>query len=70
MAGSGNLISGNTGWGIEYSGYPSVSLGLVIQGNLIGTDMTGTVALGNGSGIDLLATGHPCRRHDRAPRRM
>ena len=42
-AGAGNLISGN-GTGIRIT---SGSTGTQIQGNLIGTDVTGTVALGN-----------------------
>jgi hypothetical protein len=43
-AGAGNLISGNRLYGIiTYS-----SLHVVIQGNTIGTDITGTHALGNG----------------------
>jgi putative cofactor-binding repeat protein len=42
--GAGNLISGNAGGGI----YEDTDT--VIQGNLIGTDVTGSVALGNGSG--------------------
>ncbi|HJT30908.1 MAG TPA: Calx-beta domain-containing protein, partial [Pirellulales bacterium] len=43
-AGSGNLISGNTGGGILLAG-PG---GDVVEGNLIGTDAAGTAALGNG----------------------
>jgi titin len=49
--GAGNLISGNS-FGIEIIG----SLGIdnvVVQGNYIGTDATGTHALGNGTGIYL-----------------
>ena len=46
--GAGNLISGNTTYGIQIVGHPDVS----IQGNLIGTDVNGTAALGNGiSGV-------------------
>jgi titin len=40
--GAGNLISGNTFRGIDVS-----ATGNVIQGNFIGTDVSGTVALGN-----------------------
>ena len=42
-AGAGNLISGNTGLGIELSSAP----GNLIQGNFIGTNAAGTTALGN-----------------------
>jgi titin len=42
VAGAGNLISGNTFHGIELFGS-----GNLVQGNLIGTDITGTQALGN-----------------------
>jgi hypothetical protein len=46
--GAGNLISGNIGSAIAMSG----GSGFVIQGNFIGTDVTGTKALGNGIGIN------------------
>ncbi len=45
-AGAGNLLSGNLGWGLEVDG--PVTANTVIQGNLIGTDATGTFAVGNG----------------------
>lgn len=51
--GDGNVISGNTGSGIR-AGYADA----VIQGNFIGTDVTGTAALGNiGPGINISDTG-------------
>ena len=43
--GAGNLISGNDGYGVHL--IPSAN-GNVLMGNLIGTDVTGTKALGNG----------------------
>ncbi len=43
--GAGNLISGNGGDGISIYNRPS---GTLVQGNLIGTDITGTSPLGNG----------------------
>lgn len=43
--GEGNLISGNAWDGIAV--YGGTSINNVIQGNLIGTDVTGTVAVGN-----------------------
>ncbi len=47
--GAGNLISGNPMYGILINHHPDVT----IQGNRIGTDVTGTVALGNAvGGID------------------
>ncbi len=46
-AGAGNVISGNTGQGIEI--HDAISSGNVIQGNLIGLDVTGTNDLGNSS---------------------
>ena len=42
-AGSGNVLSGNFGYGVFADG----SSNLVIQGNLIGTNAAGTAALGN-----------------------
>jgi hypothetical protein len=48
--GSGNLISGNT-TGIGFNVATSDPTGSTIQGNLIGTDATGTAALPNGTGI-------------------
>ncbi len=47
--GAGNLISGNGGIGVSLDGAPST----VVAGNFIGTDVTGTLDLGNGSGVYL-----------------
>jgi len=47
VAGARNLISGNRFSGISIA-QPQTS-GTIVQGNLIGTDVTGTVDLGNGS---------------------
>jgi hypothetical protein len=46
-AGGGNLISGNTGNGIGNNGEANVT----IQGNMIGTDATGELAIPNAVGI-------------------
>ena len=44
-AGAGNVISANFGSGVVIDGSPSVRN--VVQGNLIGTEMTGSAGLGN-----------------------
>ncbi len=46
-AGAGNLISGNGGIGVHI-------INGVVQGNLIGTDVTGTLPLGNATGVQTL----------------
>ncbi len=51
VAGAGNLISGNTTYGVQITG--SGATGNVIEGNLIGTDLTGTVAIANATGVEL-----------------
>jgi titin len=46
-AGSRNIISGNSGWGILIGGTGTMSN--TISGNYIGTDVSGTEKLGNGN---------------------
>jgi titin len=58
-AGVSNVISGNTGDGVEISG--SGTTGNLVAGNFIGTDVTGTAAVGNGWNgvlIDASASGN------------
>ncbi len=51
--GAGNVISANNSDGVDISG-----TGNLIEGNLIGTDVTGTLALGNnGAGVELNGVG-------------
>ncbi len=52
-AGEGNLISGNTGIGIRMV----VNNGAVIQNNLVGTDASGLVPLGNVIGMSIESSG-------------
>ncbi len=55
----GNVISGNTGDGVEISG--SGTTGNLVEGNLIGTDLMGTMAIANASdGVEVAngATGN------------
>jgi titin len=54
VAGAGNVISSNLDSGVFLL---QGAHDFVIAGNLIGTDATGTQALGNGAGIDLLGVG-------------
>src|SRR5262249_8967925 len=48
LPGARNLISGNPQQGIVLAGTNSM-----VKGNYIGTDWTGTVALGNGQGVQI-----------------
>src|SRR5205823_5809542 len=51
-AGAGNVISGNTGTGVNCANAGGVGAkGNTIQGNRIGTNAAGTAAVANGSGI-------------------
>jgi hypothetical protein len=53
-AGARNVISGNGGTGIGITGLISAATGNVVAGNLIGTDVTGSADLGNGSnGVEI-----------------
>ena len=55
VAGAGNVISGNTQDGVALAG----GFGTVVQGNLIGTDLSGQLARGNGfNGIRIDSAGN------------
>lgn len=55
--GAGNVISATLGFGVEIG--DSASTGNLIEGNLIGTDATGTLAAGNeGDGVYLSSAGN------------
>ncbi|MCB1865825.1 MAG: hypothetical protein KDG50_10365 [Chromatiales bacterium] len=55
---NGNLISGNTQIGVRVAAGNNPSSGNMVLANLIGTDITGTVAIGNGTnGVMLAANG-------------
>jgi hypothetical protein len=48
-AGAGNVVSGSTNNGIELQ-----APGSVVEGNFIGTDATGTIAIGNRIGVSVI----------------
>jgi parallel beta-helix repeat protein len=52
-AGAGNVISGNAGSGVNITG--GAATGNTVQGNYIGTDASGTVALANRTGVSVTA---------------
>jgi hypothetical protein len=53
-AGAGNLISGNTPFGILIVGGSSNT----VQGNFVGTNAAGTAAIGNGAGVSIEGASH------------
>ncbi len=55
--GAGNVISGNTQNGVEIAGDAATNL---VAGNMIGTDSSGTIALGNSlAGVAISSVGTP-----------
>ena len=60
-AGARNLISGNRAEGVRLEW----SNGSVIQGNFIGTDVTGTAKVGNNNAVALFDSGRADGRRDR-----
>ena len=50
-AGAGNVISGNTQYGIQITG--EASAGNAVAGNFIGTDQSGSGAVGNYAGVEI-----------------
>jgi hypothetical protein len=55
VTGSFNVISANTNFGVEID---SPASGNVVLGDLIGTDLTGTKALGNAGGVGIFSGGN------------
>ena len=66
-AGAANVISGNTTGGVEITG--SSATGNVVAGDFIGTDNTGTVAIANGTGVEIASSMQATRSAARAPGR-
>jgi len=58
VAGSGNVISGNTVAGLTIDSPNGNTSGNIVQGNLIGTDVTGSVALSNLYGVAISGAGN------------
>ena len=54
VAGARNVISGNSGDGVEITGAGSTNN--VVEGNYIGTNAAGSAALANGTGVLILST--------------
>ena len=52
QAGLGNVVSGNTLAGIMIEGWENI-----VRGNRVGTNATGTAAVGNGTGIEIVSRG-------------
>jgi hypothetical protein len=53
-AGAGNLISGNTSFGVRIlNGQGPTGVGSLIQGNRVGTNAAGNAAVPNGVGVDI-----------------
>ncbi len=56
VAGAGNLIAGNTSYGIQMT--TPLAAGNTVEGNLVGTDLTGEYSLHNSFGVYLLNGAH------------
>ena len=55
-AGAGNVISSNSGEGVAL--FDGASSNNIVQGNYIGTDLSGTRSLGNDNGVDIADAVH------------